>query len=74
MEQSINPSRVHINSMSVGQSSGVGASSFYYDGSRGEGGDNGSEGNNDRGNVGRQDQSQHPLSSFTNEVGFTHCT
>ena len=34
MEQSINPSRVHVNSMSVGQSSGVGVSSFYYDGSR----------------------------------------
>ena len=67
MQQPTNPPHVSIDFMSVGQSSGVGASSSSYDGSRRAGGD----GDNDGGNVGQQDQSQRPLSLFINEVDFT---
>ena len=74
MQQRTNPPHVSIDSMSVRKSSGVNASSFGYDSSQGKGGDNREDGDNNGGNVGKQDQSQCPLSQFTNEVDFKYCT
>ncbi|KAL6316740.1 hypothetical protein AAG906_020424 [Vitis piasezkii] len=68
MQQPTNPPHVSTDSMSVRKSSGVNASSFNYDSSQGEGGDNREDGDNNGGNVGQQDQSQCPLSLFTNEA------
>ena len=51
----------------------VGASASGYDGSRGEGTNNGSDPGNDGGDVRQQQQSRQPL-AFTCEDDFTHCT
>ena len=52
--------------------SAIGTSAFGYDGSRGEGTNNGSDLGNDKGDVRQQQQSGQPL-AFTCEDDFTHC-
>ena len=66
-------SRPSLDSASMEQSSrpsGAGTSSGY-DGSRGDGTN---DGDDDGGDIGQQHGSQHPLSPFTCEDDFTHCT
>ena len=64
-------------SLDTPSGAGLGASHTYttsYDGSRGEGTNDGSDtGNDGRDNADRQ-QSENPLSPFTGEDDFTHAT
>ncbi|RVW90766.1 hypothetical protein CK203_046415 [Vitis vinifera] len=67
-------SHQEVDSTSIGQSSrpsAVGTSASGYDGSRGET-DDGSD--HVRGDIGERQQSQYPMSQFTCENNFTHCT
>ena len=52
----------------------VGTSTTGYDGSRGEGTNDGSDTGNDGGDIADPQQSQYPLSPFTGEDDFTHAT
>ena len=49
-------------------------STTRYDGSRGEGTNDGGDNRNDGGDIADPQQSQYPLSPFTGEDGFTHAT
>ena len=63
-----------VDSTSIGQSSrpsAAGTSASGYDGSRG-GTDDGSD--HTGGDIGERQQSQYPMSQFTCENDFTHCT
>ncbi|KAL6332423.1 hypothetical protein AAG906_005001 [Vitis piasezkii] len=67
-------SHQEVDSTSIGQSSrpsAAGTSAFGYDGSRG-GTDDGSD--HTGGDIGEHQQSQYPISQFTCENDFTHCT
>ncbi|RVW39857.1 hypothetical protein CK203_083158 [Vitis vinifera] len=69
-------SRPSFDSTSVEHSSrpsATGTSASGYDGSRGEGTNDGSDPGNDEGDVRQQQQSGQPL-AFTCEDDFTHCT
>ena len=52
----------------------AGTSTIGYDGSRGEGTNDGSDTGNDGGDIADQQISQYPLSPFTGEDDFTHVT
>ena len=52
----------------------AGTSTTGYDGSRGEGNNNGSDTGNDGGDIADPQQSQFPLNPFTGEDDFTHAT
>ena len=52
----------------------AGTSTTGYDGSRGEGTNDGSDTGNDGGDIADPQQSQYPLSPFTGEDDFTHAT
>ena len=52
----------------------AGTSTTGYDGSRGEGTNDGSDIENDGGDIADPQQSQYPLSPFTGEDDFTHAT
>ena len=52
----------------------AGTSTTGYDGSRGEGTNDGSDTGNDGGDIADSQQSQYPLSPFTGEDDFTHAT
>ena len=52
----------------------AGTSTIGYDGSRGEGTNDGSDTGNDGGDIADPQQSQYPLSPFTGEDDFTHAT
>ena len=52
----------------------VGTSTTGYDGSRGEGTNDGSDTGNDGGDIADPQQSQYPLSPFIGEDDFTHAT
>ena len=52
----------------------VGTSTTGYDGSRGEGTNDGSDTGNDGGDIADRQISQYPLSPFTGEDDFTHAT
>ena len=52
----------------------AGTSSTGYDGSRGEGTNDGSDTGNDGGDNADRQQSEYPLSPFTGEDDFTHAT
>ena len=52
----------------------VGTSTTSYDGSRGEGTNDGSDTGNDGGDIADPQQNQYPLSPFTGEDDFTHAT
>ena len=52
----------------------VGTSTTGYDGSRGEGTNDGSDTRNDGGDIADRQISQYPLSPFTGEDDFTHAT
>ena len=52
----------------------AGTSTTGYDGSRGEGTNDGSDTGNDGGDIANRQISQYPLSPFTGEDDFTHAT
>ena len=52
----------------------AGTSTIGYDGSRGEGTNDGSDTRNDGGDIADPQQSQYPLSPFIGEDDFTHAT
>ena len=52
----------------------AGTSTTGYDGSRGEGTNDGSDNGNDGGDIADPQKSQYPLSPFTGEDDFTHAT
>ena len=52
----------------------AGTSTTGYDGSRGEGTNDGSDIGNDGGDITNPQQSQYPLSPFIGEDDFTHAT
>ena len=52
----------------------IGTSTTGYDGSRGEGTNDGSDTENDGGDIENRQISQYPLSPFTSEDDFTHAT
>ena len=56
------------------RSSFAGTSTTGYDGSRGEGTNDGSDTGNDGGEIADLQQSQYPLSPFNGEDDFTHAT
>ena len=56
------------------RSSFAGTSTIGYDGSRGEGTNDGSDNRNDGGDIVDPQQIQHPLSPFTDKDDFTHAT
>ena len=75
--QSPNTSQSSFDSTSVEHSSrpsAVGTSAFGYDGSRGEGTNDGRYPRNDGDDIRQQQQSRQPLTPFTCEDDFTHCT
>ena len=74
--QSAVPSRTSFDSSVEHNSrpSFAGTSTLGYDGSRGEGTNDGNDTENDGGDIADPQQSQYPLSPFTGEDYFTHAT
>ncbi|RVW49141.1 hypothetical protein CK203_084387 [Vitis vinifera] len=62
------------NARQISRPNAIGTSASGYNDSRGGTNDEGDNIGNDGGDVGQQQQSQYPMSSFTCEEDFMYCT